>query len=257
MNYFYFDESIHERGGFIVGAYIYGHDADPGVARALRACGLQPGVDEFKSSALMAQHPEQLALRDHLFDLLRQYRLGVLVMASEARGSLGGEALRALDQIARSNSLTKVGLTASFDEGIFSSINQALELSAALKIDGYCEVRPEQDSRIVMGIQLADLAAHTCATMLLESLGLVRKHVKAGPNSGYDPYLNLELGFELWARLRYRFFFAGPVDGRDEMYQGALVNVGTNGLYIAETCSEHLRAVADERFGRLYLGCIH
>lgn len=28
------------------------------------------------------------------------------------------------------------------------------------------------------GIQLADLVAHTCATMLLETLGLVTKNVK-------------------------------------------------------------------------------
>ena len=35
--------------------------------------------------------------------------------------------------------------------------------------------------------QLADLVAHTCAVMLLAELGLVKKTVKAGENSGYDP----------------------------------------------------------------------
>jgi hypothetical protein len=257
MIHFYFDESIHERGGFIVGAYVCGPDADPVVARALRACGMEPGVDEFKSSARMTGHPEQVALRSELQRLLRGYRLGVLVVPSTARASLGEEALRGLAQIARLNSLTAAGLVAWFDEGTFVSINQALKLSAELKINEYCELRAEQDSRIVKGIQLADLVAHTCGTMLLETLGLVTKQVKAGHESGYDPEMELELGFELWAGLRYQFFHAGPVTGQEEPYEGTLMNVGLHGLHIAETCSGQLRSAAEKRFGQCYLGCIH
>jgi hypothetical protein len=257
MNHFYFDESIHERGCFIVGAYVCGPDADARVTSALQASRLRPGVDEFKSSARMTAHPEQVALRTELQRLIREYRIGVLVMPTTSRASLGEEALRGLDQIARLNAVSAAGLVASFDEGVFASVNQAMQLSAALKVDEYCEVRPEQDSRIVKGIQLADLVAHTCATMLLETLGLVTKQVKAGPNSGYDPDMDLDLGFELWAGLRYQFFHGGPVQGQEEAYQGALMNVGLHGLYVAEACSDQLRTAAHQRFGQCYLGCIH
>jgi hypothetical protein len=65
----------------------------------------------------------------------------------------------------------------------------------------------EVDSIKVKGIQLADLVAHTFATMLLEQLGLVDKKVKAGENSGYDPDLEIELGFELWASIRYNNYW--------------------------------------------------
>lgn len=240
-----------------MGAYVFGPDGDLSVSDALQRCGLRPGIDEFKSSARMHEHPEQVALRAELQRVLQEYRIAALVMPSTERDSLGREALRGLDQIARANGLASARLDASFDEGVFASVRQALEMSAALRIDDYCEVRSEQDSRLVKGIQLADLVAHTCATMLLETLGLVKKQVKAGPNSGYDPDIELELGFELWAGLRYQFFHGGPVEGQEEVYQGALMRVGVHGLYIADTCSRELRDAADNRFGECYLGCIH
>jgi hypothetical protein len=141
--------------------------------------------------------------------------------------------------------------------GIFESVEAARRLSAAVELDRYCDVRSEQDSRVVKGIQLADLVAHTASTMLLETLGVVKKLVRAGPDSGYDEDLELELGFELWASLRYQFFHAGSAEKQGERYQGALMEVGTNGLYISQSCSPELRAAAVERFGQCYLGCIH
>jgi Protein of unknown function (DUF3800) len=257
LNQFYFDESIHPRGGFILGAYVYGPSADASVSRALEIWGLRPDIDEFKSSARMTDHPEQVALRNELRGILDEYRIGVLIMPATLRTSLGAEALRGLDQFARLNLATAGRPVAFFDEGIFHSVDQAMQLSAQLKLDRYCDLRPEQDSRVVKGIQLADFVAHTCSIMLLETLGLVTKQVKAGSNSGYDPEMELDLGFELWAGLRYRFFFAGPVADQDELYGGALMNVGAHGLYITETCSDQLRMAANQRFGTSYLGCIH
>jgi hypothetical protein len=66
VNHMYFDESIHQRGGFILGAYIFGPSAESRVSEALDKCGLRPNVDEYKSSMRMADHPEQLALRSEL-----------------------------------------------------------------------------------------------------------------------------------------------------------------------------------------------
>lgn len=256
--HFYFDESIQERGGFIVGAYLYGPDADVEVSEALERVGLRPGIDEFKSSARMSQYPEQVALREELRQILAAYRVGVLVTPSTDRASLGTEALRGLDQIAHANKLTSANrLIAFLDQGLFASPQRAAALSAEIRIDQYCDVKAEQDSRSVKGIQLADLVAHTAGVMLLETLGLVRKRIKAGANSGYEPEMEIDLGFKLWAGIRYQFFHAGPVERQADVYQGALMEVGVNGLYISQACSAELRAAASGRFGQCYLGCIH
>ncbi len=92
--------------------------------------------------------------------------------------------------------------------------------------------------------------------MLLDALGLLSKVVKAGPDSGYDPDLDIELGFELWASVRYQFFSSGlpnNVHSNEDM----VVEVAPYGLHIAESCSAKLRQAALARFGRQYLGCIH
>jgi hypothetical protein len=94
--------------------------------------------------------------------------------------------------------------------------------------------------------------------MLLEQLGLLKKMVKAGENSGYDPNQHIELGFELWAGLRRRFFAAPPppVDSWKSQldYQ---VDVASRGLHIADGCDSCVRDAALARFGTMYLGCIH
>jgi hypothetical protein len=254
---FYFDESIHDRGEFILGAYVYGPDPDSVIAEALRTSGLQPDIHEFKSSARMSDHPEQAALRDALRAVIAgSYRIGVLVLPTSARLDLGREALQGLDKIVRANGLESVTPQVFLDQGIFSSANQALELANRIGVSKICEVHPEQDSRHVKGIQLADLVAHTCSTMLLETLGLVTKQVKAGPNSGYDPELELDIGFELWAGIRYQFFSGGlsqPIETDEDM----MVDVASYGLHIASSSGKDLTEAAMRRFGKCYLGCIH
>lgn len=254
---FYFDESIHQRGDFILGAYVSGPDPTDGIKLALAATGLDPHKDEFKSSAKMAEHPEQQQLRRELREILRMsYTYGVVVTPYEARTSLGKEALLGLAKIIRANGLIQSRQTVYFDQGIFSSSHAALRLAEEVGISQYCEIHAEQDSRRIRGLQLADLVAHTCAMMLLHALGLLPKLVKVGPNSGYDPDLDIELGFEQWAHLRYQFFNGGlpnSVQSNDDM----VVEVEPYGLYVAESCSPRLRNAALARFGKLYWGCIH
>jgi hypothetical protein len=119
-----------------------------------------------------------------------------------------------------------------------------------------CEVNLEQDSRLVKGLQLADLVAHTGATMLLSSLGVVRKMVPVDDNSGYESGTIIDLGFELWATLRYQFFNGGlPKDVASNA--DMVVPVEGFGLYIAEDCPDDLRAAASDRFGTCYVGCVY
>jgi hypothetical protein len=92
--------------------------------------------------------------------------------------------------------------------------------------------------------------------MLLDQLGLLHKMVKAGPNSGYAPDLDIELGFELWASVRYQLFNGG-LPNNIQSNEDMIVDVARYGLHIAETCSPKLRDAALARFGTQYLGCIH
>ncbi len=122
----------------------------------------------------------------------------------------------------------------------------------------HCECRFEQDSKLVPGLQLADLIAHTCSMMLLEKLGLITKLIKVGPNSGYDPDLQVELGWALWASVRYAFFHGGSKYGiDDDPVDFMTVDVAGYGLFIDKSCDPRVAAAALNLFGKCYLGCIH
>ena len=259
MGFFYFDESIHERGGFIVGAFVYdGRDLTTVVFEALSEAGLQPEIDEFKSSAKMISQPEQAKAREHLCGLLNAVSTGIVVVPAARRESLGDEAIAGLAKILQKNQLDIVPHKLFVDQGI--AVSDAVRETFGDGPGKLCELHLNQDSKLIGGIQLADLAAHSMSVMLLEQLGLVKKMVKAGDNSGYDPELDIELGFELWASLRYSFFKApqpkpGPIP--DDPVGELMFDVENYGLHIAASCDEKLREAVLQRFGECYLGCIH
>ncbi|MCH7760411.1 hypothetical protein IIA15_03285 [candidate division TA06 bacterium] len=257
MGYFYFDESIQERAGFIVGAFVYStNDLMPSVFSALAEAGLQPGVDEFKSGVRMAAHPEQAKARDGLRELLMDVRVGVIVVPSSERLSLGTEALVGLTKIINANDLTDVSHQVFFDEGIV--VDRTSLESFHDNVGAECDINLDQDSRTIGGIQLADLAAHAMGIMLLEQQEHIKKTVKAGENSGYEPDLDINLGFELWASLRYSFFKSSqPIPGPEDPLGDLLFDVENYGLHVAATCVDALRNSSLARFGQCYLGCIH
>ena len=161
-----------------------------------------------------------------------------------------------LAKICLANGLAHRREDAYFDTGIFPSARRGLELADQIGVSRYCDVHPEEDSRHAKGLQLADLVAHTCGTMLLDALGLLSKTVKAGADSGYPPDLDIELGFELWATVRYQFFNGGfPKNVQSN--QDMVVDVAPYGLQVADSCSPEVREAAVARFGKQYLGCIH
>ncbi|MGJ0510523.1 MAG: hypothetical protein ACR652_26045 [Methylocystis sp.] len=256
MGFFYFDESIRDHGGFIVGAFIYSEEElTPLVLGAITRVGLQPKVDEFKSSSQMTKSPQQLQLRSALADLLRAHcRVGVLVLPRSERESLGREALRCLGMLIKRNGLLETRHMAFFDEGIAFCDSQPSELLQS------CEVVLNQDSRVCAGIQIADYAAHCLGSMLLEEIGLLQKTIKNDSFNGYEEGIEIELGFELWASLRYSFFMEPPPveESPGRNYVRAMTGVVTGrGLHIAETCDPDLRQAAVQRFGTTYLGCIY
>jgi hypothetical protein len=258
VGFFYFDESIRERGGFILGAFIYSKtDLSLAVSDALAAAGLQPRKDEYKSRFLDADMPERTVLRNHLYTLLEKVKVGATIVPATQPRSVGDEALLALTKILVANSLADTSHRAFFDEGI--TFGRA-GIENFRKRFPACQINEAQDSRLVGGIQAADLAAHTMGTMLLEEQGLVSKQIKAGEYSGYLPEMELPLGFKLWSILRYSFFMSPQPEGDNnppESIPEPLFNVEDYGLYVAPSCSPELRDAAIQRFGKSYLGCIH
>jgi hypothetical protein len=95
----------------------------------------------------------------------------------------------------------------------------------------------------------------------LEQTGVVKKLVRAGQNSGYHPEQMLELGFELWASLRYALVGKNEhIPGRsppEDDPANPYFRVDGHGLYIAPSWSGTLATHARDRFGVNYLGCIH
>lgn len=223
---------------------------------AIASAGLHPGVDEFKSGARIDGRPELASAREALRGLLQTLRVGLILVPAGARSDLGTEALAGLGKIIRANGLSTLGLRIYFDEGI--TIDPALVADFGARVGGPCEVLLNQDSKSVGGIQVADLAAHAMGVMLLEHLGHLKKTVKAGEHSGYDPDLDIELGFELWASLRYTFFKAAqPIPGPEDPPGDLMFDVANYGLHISRSCDDTLRNAAVDRFGKCYLGCIH
>lgn len=254
MSVGYFDESIHERAGFILGVFVFSErNANPRVRRALIKSGFDSASDEFKSGRRFDGQPRLAQLRDRLLWILRDCRVALVVVPSSARSALGFEALEGL-RMFRDHLPFGPLSRCYFDQGVFPQGSTLETLSREYQVPADLLVL-EQDSRQARGIQLADLAAHTCATMLLSSMGHVRKEVVAGPNSGYDPEMPMDLGIYLWAGVRHSLL-ARPIaatGGAGRPY----VAMQSCGLHISERCSPELREQVIKRFGRIYIGCIH
>lgn len=259
MGFLFFDDSKHPKRGFSLGAFVYtATDPTKAVHEAIARRGFQPGADEFKSSAHMGRNPKQALLREDLRQTVRHScQLGVVVVPSEAE--LGPEALRLLDKMLQHGDLKSGRHEVFFDEGLFPSARRGEKMSQASTSFDNCQLHFEQNSKHILGIQLADLVSHTCAIMLAQTLGLVRKTVKAGDNSGDDAELDIDLGFELWAHMRYNFLSTPPPhpdNWKAEELQ-PVADIQPYGLHISASVGSNLRNAAVERFGSMYLGCIN
>lgn len=253
MGYIYFDESIRDSGKFIVGAAVYSElDLSASIQALWKGLGLPKG-HEYKSSATKAGDASGQMQRDRLRGALHNGKVGLVICPVSHRKDLGTYAVALLNQLLTTGMIQPEKHSFFLDEEI-NVPQMDIQAAAARGVT----VHTAQDSRVVAGIQLADLVAHAAGGMLLEQLGLLKKTVRAGENSGYDPDLQIEIGFELWAGLRHCFFQVSTATG-DELDQIALANhkMDGYGLFIAPTCAEGLAASARARFGENYLGCIH
>jgi hypothetical protein len=68
--------------------------------------------------------------------------------------------------------------------------------------------------------------------------------------------LEIELGFEMWAGIRYAFLCRNKTNPKND-FELANIDVLLWGLFINDSVDERIASAAKERFGEIYLGCIH
>jgi hypothetical protein len=257
MTRIYIDDSVHERGKFIIsGVVTTDKDIDIQIAEILIENGFDKKTDEFKSRLCSPDNPAMIKVRKQLnFVIRKDCKIGLIILPITHKEKIGIETLKGLKKIIDNNNFGEK-IEINIDENYFRNSHQGMKLCSEIGLDSY-SLNLEVDSAEKKGIQLADLVAHTCSTMLLEELGLINKIVKAGKGSGYDPDLDIELGFELWAGLRYNFL--GEIDMERFENGDGLPHNSTEpfGLYISEYCNERLTKKIRNTFSEIYLGCIH
>jgi hypothetical protein len=255
--YLYFDESIRDQGKFIVGALII---SDTEVSNEIReqwtAFGLDPDTNEYKSSSIKNGDDISLKQRNYIGYMVARSKLALTILPLNDRRQLGNNFAELVLQIINAGLLEDKEHTAYIDENIKISQDYQYRLQKS-----GVKLFLNSNSASIAGIQLSDHASHVLGSMLLEELGIIKKQVKAGVNSGYHPDELFELGFELWASVRYALLgkqtyiegLSPPPDDPANPY----FKIEGYGLHIAPTCPEPLAQSAIKRFGINYLGCIH
>ncbi len=253
----YLDDSKHHRFGFSIAAFAI-CDADPTeeVSSIFRGYGYDPASFEFKSSANMIGDSNLQGLRAALkVFIARKCKLAVCVVNGDKK--LGPAGLKLLQCALTHPQLTNIQHEVFFDEGLFPSVRAADTLVGNVKALETCRFHFEQDSRDILGVQLADIVAHTCGTMLSDSLGHISKMIVVDePNDSVYHGMEVELGFEMWAGIRYAFLSRNKPNPKDDFEQANL-DVFPWGLFIDDSVDKRIASAAKDRFGEVYLGCIH
>ena len=209
MGFLYFDESIRDKGGFIIGALVYSAvDLTPLVIKVTQDIGLDPERVEYKSSDLKAGNLVAIEWRERLISVIQaKAKLALVVCPNHDRGEIGNYALALVTQLSKLLSIPRKEHLLLLDQGI-SVKPQAREEVERLGV----MVCTNQNSKIVAGLQLADIAAHLLGGMLLEGMGILNKTVLAGEISGYAPETKSTIGFKFWTSLRYTLIGSpGPI----------------------------------------------
>lgn len=229
-------------------------DESPLVKRIVRRTGVAATLGEFKSGARMAGNVALQQTRSLLGSLLaKRCRILITAVPYDQRETLGAVGLALLRQALNSGVVPDGDHVAYFDEGIVvpGTVDDPV-LSTVL-------IHREQDSKMVGGLQLADLAAHTLSMILLQNLGEAKKILEgAGPEWGYDDDAEIDLAFALWAPLRNNFLSGGlpPID-QIRTNEDMMVTVEGFGLLVPQVCADLLATALRSSFGSSYLGCMH
>jgi hypothetical protein len=241
----FIDESIHDRGNFIVIAAVFSADNLQVLGgNALLECGFDPVHDEFKSSMKMAGNPSAQRLRDRLKHILSRCKIAVAICPVSERAAVvehAGRLLSGLDSKA-----LEPPATVYFDGGMKRAL---LELPEGVTAIHGC------DSKRIAGIQVADCAAYLVSMMLLAELGIFTKTVPASTFYPGDEG-EIELAWTLWASVRYALSSGNPVGGYNEDGWCEPM-MHPFGLFVSDGCSEAVKDAVKKRLSSVWVGCIH
>lgn len=272
----YIDESIHDSVGVVVTAFIFtdGTFSDA-VTEALQKAGLNPPQDEFKSSARMDANEKMRKGRENLLALASSKSKIAVFFGPFHRPHLGRQTFQALQSVLTRNAIQPESLSVYFDAAIFPSQKEADRLHALFHSLKGCKIFACEDSRICVGIQVADAVAHSFGRIIKEALTATIKMIDiGGTDTGYPEGTEAPLGWSLLMNLRYALF-TRPVVYNGEPYPTASdpvvidpvrddpVDFGIHpillgwGVQVAPEADTELRQAVDKELGRLWLGCIH
>lgn len=240
----YIDDSIHDRGNFIVLTAVCAKEEDlVDAITAMEECGFVYGRDEFKSSMTMHSNVRAQDLRERFHGIIRHCKIAIGIYPLSDRSTLSA-LVENLVQAISINDGYKYG-TIYLDEGIRWRTSNVIR---------DFEVVPNCDSRKEIGIQLADCCAHTISTMLLDELGIKTSMVPASRYQIDDDGM-ISLAWALWASIRYGL--AGGILS-NEFDNGDFLDPYYKpfGLVVSDRCDEEVKRAAQNRFGRVWLGCI-
>ena len=162
------DESVHNVLGIIVVAFVFSKgDVADSVSKSLRDAGLEPGIDEFKSGSFMADNVAQRRLREELIERAGDAcRVALAVCPVAMRPALGVWCLEILNTLIKKNGLKETVIEAHFDQGMFRSKPEAGAAASGFDALHRVTLIAEEDSKLCLGIQVADAVAHCFAQVL-------------------------------------------------------------------------------------------
>lgn len=269
----YIDESIHDKFQFISTAFVFANEVvEKDIEKILNSYGFTPGHDEFKSGMYMANNPNLRNLRENLFQIIsKSTQTALLYTAVKERNILGEICLRTLEEIIKRNSFKTDLKTVIFDEDIFKSEYSANKIKKDYPFLNNLEFIPQADSKKYMGIQLADLLAHSTSQLTKDAINGKSKEISLDPKKyGCS---NGTLSWLLMGALRHSFLTRKMI--YDEKIYDKDINqviigpdddpatIGQNpeflhwGLFISDGLGINIKRSIEMLFSRVWLGCMH
>ena len=272
------DESIYDDLGIVVTAFVFADEKfEAQVVAALRDSGIDSPREEFKSSARMDSDRRMPIARDSLMALADGTSRIAVYFGPFSRPRLGRQVLQAGQSVVlrNSNLIDRASLSIHFDQEIFASQAEADRLHALFDYLRPCRISAVEDSKVCVGIQVADCVAHSFGQIIKAALTGQDKTVDiGGANTGYAEGTEAPLGWTLLMSLR-RALLTRPIVYRGEACPPECDPVVLDpanddpvdfaqhpvllgwGVQIAPESNFNLRQAVESKLGRIWLGCIH
>lgn len=270
------DESLHEALGVAVTAFVFcDAEFEDLVTSNLRDAGINTPQEEFKSSARMIGNDVMQRARANLEWLAASKTRIAVFIGPLRRERLGMQVLQALQSILLRNGIRASDLDVYFDNEIFDSPQEAARLHKLFGFLADCRLHAQQNSHHRVGIQVADLVAHSFGQIIKAALTGTSKQVDiGGPATGFAKGETAPLSWELLMALRHSLFtrpvissgadylpetdpvVLDPVHDDPVAFAQHPVLLGW-GVQVAPEADITLRIAVEQELGQVWLGCIH